>query len=160
MVVGSAALAVIVVAYLYSNVRLLPLSGTITTCVAGAFGILMGVSAVKGQVFSRALSNRWMVYGGEASYSLYLLHYWVMHNLGHRLADDQPLVIRIVLFVILMFVAVAVARISYLVYERPMIRVVRRFFSIRPRAERHDESIGEGVNVEAPPASVALNSGS
>ena len=159
-VAGGAALAVIVVAYVFSNVRLLPISGAITTCVAGAFGILMGASAVEGQVFSRVLSNRWMVLGGEASYSLYLLHYWVMHNLGHRLADNQPLVIRIVLFVILMLVAIAVARISYLVYERPMIRVVRRFFSIRPRAERHDESIGESINVEAPPVSVSLNSGS
>jgi peptidoglycan/LPS O-acetylase OafA/YrhL len=157
-VVGSAALAVIVIAYVYCNVRLLPLSGAITTCVAGAFGVLMGASAVKGQVFSRALSNRWMVFGGEASYSLYLLHYWVMHDLGHRLADNQPLVTRIALFVILMLVAVAIARISYLVYERPMIRVVRRFFSIRPRAERHDESIGESIKVEAPPVSVPLNS--
>ena len=56
--------------------------------------------------------------------------------------------------------SVAIARLSYLVYERPMIRVVRRFFSIRPRAERHDESIGDGVTVEAPPVSVSLNSGS
>src|SRR6202043_2237530 len=129
LVTGSAALAVIVVAYVYCNVRLLPLSGVITTCVAGAFGVLMGASAVKGQVFSRALSNRWMVFGGEASYSLYLLHYWVMHNLGHQFADNRPLVIRVVLFVVLMLVAVAVARISYLVYERPMIRIVRRLFS-------------------------------
>jgi peptidoglycan/LPS O-acetylase OafA/YrhL len=160
LVVGSAALAVIVVAYVYCNVRLLPLSGSITTCVAGAFGVLMGASAVKGQVFSRALSNRWMVFGGEASYSLYLLHYWVMHNLGHRLADNQPLITRIALFVILMLVAVAVARISYVVYERPMIRIVRRFFSIRPRAERHDEIIGESIKAETPPVSVLLNSGS
>jgi len=160
MVVGSAALAIIVVAYVYCNVMLLPLSGTITTCVAGAFGVLMGASAIKGQIFSRVLSNRWMVYGGEASYSLYLLHYWVMHDLGHRLADNRPLVTRIVLFVVLMLVAVAVARVSYLIYERPMIRLVRRIFSIRPRAERHDESIGEGVNVESPPVSVSLDSGS
>jgi peptidoglycan/LPS O-acetylase OafA/YrhL len=160
MVVGSAALAIIVVAYVYCNVMLLPLSGTITTCVAGAFGVLMGASAIKGQIFSRVLSNRWMVYGGEASYSLYLLHYWVMHDLGHRLADNRPLVTRIVLFVVLMLVAVAVARVSYLIYERPMIRLVRRIFSIRPRAERHDESIGEGVNVESPPVSVSLDGGS
>jgi peptidoglycan/LPS O-acetylase OafA/YrhL len=160
IVAGSAALAIIVVAYVYCNAMRLPLSGAITTCVAGAFGIVMGASAVKGQVFSRALSNRWMVFGGEASYSLYLLHYWVMHNLGHRLADNQPLVIRFVLFVVLMVVAVAIARISYLIYERPMIRVVRRFFSIRPRAERHDERIGEGITAEAPPVSVSLNSGS
>ncbi len=159
-VAGSTALAVIVVAYVYSNVMLLPLSGSITTCVAGAFGVLMGASAVTGQVFSRVLSNRWMVFGGEASYSLYLLHYWVMHNLGHRLADNRSLVTRIVLFVVLMLVAVIIARISYLVYERPLVRVVRRFFSIRPRAERHDESIGESIKVEAPPVSVSLNSGS
>jgi len=160
MVAGSVALAVIVVAYLYCNVRLLPLSGAITTCVAGAFGVLMGASAVKGHVFSRVLSNRWMVLGGEASYSLYLLHYWVMHNLGHSLADTQPLVIRFVLFVTLMVVSVAIARLSYLIYERPMIRVVRRFFSIRPRAERHDESIGDGITVEAPPMGASVNSGS
>jgi peptidoglycan/LPS O-acetylase OafA/YrhL len=145
MVVGAVALAVIVIAQVYTNVRLMALSGSITTCVAGAFGVVMGASAVKGQVFSRLLSNRWMVFGGEASYSLYLLHYWVMHNLGHRLADNQPLVTRVVLFVVLMLVAVVVARISYLVYERPMIRIVRRFFSIRSRAQRHDESIGEGI---------------
>ena len=160
MIVGSAALAVIVVAYVYSNAARLPLSGAITTCVAGPFGIVMGASVVKGQVFSRILSNRWMVLGGEASYSLYLLHYWVMHNLGHRLADNQPLVTRVVLFVVLMLVSVVIARISYLVYERPMIRIVRRFFSVRPRAERHDESIGDSVTVEGPPVSVSLNSGS
>jgi peptidoglycan/LPS O-acetylase OafA/YrhL len=159
-VAGSAALAVIVVAYVYCNVRLLPLSGAITTCVAGAFGVLMGASVIQEQVFSRVLSNRWMVLGGEASYSLYLLHYWVVHNLGHRLADNRPLVTRFVLFVLLVVVAVAVARISYQVYERPMIRIVRRFFSVRPRAKRYDESIGGGITVEGPPASVSLNSGS
>ena len=160
MIAGSAALAVIVVAYVCSNAARLPLSGAITTCVAGPFGIVMGASVVKGQVFSRILSNRWMVLGGEASYSLYLLHYWVMHNLGHRLADNQPLVTRVVLFVVLMLVSVVIARISYLVYERPMIRIVRRFFSVRPRAERHDESVGDSVTVEGPPVSVSLNSGS
>jgi peptidoglycan/LPS O-acetylase OafA/YrhL len=160
LIAASAALAVILFGYLYCNIRLLPLSGAITTCVAGPFAILIGASAVKGHAFSRILSNRWMVFGGEASYSLYLLHYWVMHNLGHRLADNQPLVTRIVLFVILMVVAVGIARISYMIYERPMIRVVRRFFSIRPRAERHDESIGEGITVEAPPVGAPVNGGS
>ena len=159
-VAGVASLAVILGAYLYCDVRLLPMSGAITTCLAGAFGILMAASAVRELVFSRILSNRWMVLGGEASYSLYLLHHWVVHNLGHRYADGQPLAVRIVLFVVLMLVAVVIARISYLVYERPMIRIVRRFFSIRPRAERHDDSIGEGIAVEAAPVSVPLNSGS
>jgi hypothetical protein len=41
-----------------------------------------------------------------------------------------------------------------------MIRVVRRFFSIRPRAGRHDESNGEGINVQVLSMDVSLNSGS
>ena len=73
-----------------------------------------------------------MVWDGEASYSLYLLHYWVMHNLGHRLADFQPTLTRYALFVVLSLFAVVIARISYLAYERPMIRIVRRFFAVRP----------------------------
>jgi peptidoglycan/LPS O-acetylase OafA/YrhL len=140
MMAGSAALGVIAIGYLYCNIMLLPMSGAITTFVAGAFGILIGAAAAKGQPISGFLSNRWMVLGGEASYSLYLLHYWVMHNLGHRLADNQPVLTRFALFVILALVSVAIARISYLIYERPMIRIVRRLFSVRPRAERLDEN--------------------
>jgi hypothetical protein len=41
-----------------------------------------------------------------------------------------------------------------------MIRVVRRFFSIRPRAERHDESNGKGITFEVPSMGVSLNNGS
>ena len=67
-----------------------------------------------------------------------------MHNAGHRLADIQPAAIRFVLFVVLMLVSIGVARTSYLVYERPMIRLVRRVFSIRPRAETHDEDMAIG----------------
>jgi hypothetical protein len=57
-------------------------------------------------------------------------------------------------------ILLAVARIAYLAYDRPMIRVVRRFLSIRPRAERHAETNGEGINVEVPSMGVSLNSGS
>ena len=139
-IAGCVALVVILAAYCYCLINLLPLSGCITTCVAGAFAILIGASAAKGHVFSSALSNRWMVMGGEASYSLYLLHYWVMHDLGHRLADNRPVLIRAGVFVVLMLVSVGIARVSYLIYERPMIRIVRWLFSARPRAWRHDET--------------------
>jgi peptidoglycan/LPS O-acetylase OafA/YrhL len=155
-IAGGAALVVILAAYGYCLVNLLPLSGCITTCVAGAFAILIGASAAKGHVFSSALSNRWMVMGGEASYSLYLLHYWVMHDLGHRLADNRPVLIRSGLFVVLMLVSVGVARISYLIYERPMIRIVRRLFSARPRAKRYDEALCAGPTVEMRPTVVPL----
>jgi len=147
-IAGCAALVVILAAYGYCLVNLMPVSGCITTCVAGAFAILIGASAAKGDVFSSALSNRWMVMGGEASYSLYLLHYWVMHDLGHRLADNRPVSIRSGVFVVLMLVSVGIARISYLFYERPMIRIVRRLVSVRPRAERYDEALCASSKVE------------
>ena len=147
-IAGGVALVIILAAYGYCLVNLLPISGCITTCVAGAFAILIGASAAKGHVFSSALSNRWMVMGGEASYSLYLLHYWVMHDLGHRLADNRPVLIRSGVFVVLMLVSVGIARVSYLIYERPMIRIVRRLFSARPRAKRYDEVLCPSPTVE------------
>ena len=155
-IAGCAALVVILAAYGYCLVNLLPLSGCITTCVAGAFAILIGASTAKGHVFSNALSNRWMVMGGEASYSLYLLHYWVMHDLGHRLADSRPVLIRSGVFVVLMLVSIGLARASYLVYERPMIRIVRRLFSVRPLAKRYDEALCASPAVEMRPTVVPL----
>ena len=155
-IAGGAALVVILAAYGYCLVNLLPLSGCITTCVAGAFAILIGASTAKGHVFSSALSNRWMVMGGEASHSLYLLHYWVMHDLGHRLADNRPVLIRSGVFVVLMLVSVGIARASYLVYERPMIRIVRRLFSVRPLAKRYDEALCASPAVEMRPTVVPL----
>ena len=156
-IAGGCALFVILAAYGYCLVNRLPLGGCITTCVAGGFAILIGASAAKGHVFSSALSNRWMVMGGEASYSLYLLHYWVMHDLGHRLADNRPVFIRSGVFVVLMLVSVGIARVSYLIYERPLIRIVRRLFSARPRAWRHDETSCVSLGVEVQPDVVSPN---
>src|ERR1700684_2931024 len=48
---GGAALVVMLAAYGYCLVNLLPLSGCITTCVTGAFAIFIGASAAKGHVF-------------------------------------------------------------------------------------------------------------
>jgi peptidoglycan/LPS O-acetylase OafA/YrhL len=155
-IAGGAALVVILAAYGYCLVNLLPLSACITTCVAGAFAVLIGASAANGHGFSSALSNRWMVMGGEASYSLYLLHYWVMHDLGHRLADNRPVLIRSGVFVVLMLVSVGIARVSYLIYERPMIRIVRRMFSVRPLTKRYDEALCVGSKVETRPTVVPL----
>ena len=160
MVAGAAALAVIMVAYLYCDVRLLPMSGAITTCVAGAFGILMARRPSGSWCFHASCPiDGWSWAARRATrFICCTIGSCIISATGY--ADNQPLAVRIVLFVVLMLVAVVIARISYLVYERPMIRIVRRFFSIRPRAERHDESIGEGIKAEAPPVSVSLNSGS
>jgi peptidoglycan/LPS O-acetylase OafA/YrhL len=147
------AIALIAYAYLYCNINLLPMGGAITTCVAGAFGVLMGASATRGQFVSRLLSSRLMVIGGEASYSLYLLHYWIMHNLGHWLGDRQNLPRRVALYLILMALSVVVSRITYLTYERPMIRIVRRWLSVRVRCEPHHEAPVSAVLPSPPKAS-------
>jgi peptidoglycan/LPS O-acetylase OafA/YrhL len=143
MIVGVFSSAVILSAYLYCNIRLIPLGGAITTCVAGMIALLVGAAAIKGHAISRVFSNRVMVFGGEASYSLYLLHYWVMHNLGHRLADSQPLAARYGLFLVLMIVSVAVARFSYVFFERPMIRVIRSLFKVKSRGVAPRTGISE-----------------
>jgi peptidoglycan/LPS O-acetylase OafA/YrhL len=124
-----AALVVLASAYFYTNVALIPLSGGITTILCGVIAIVVATSAASQHGLARIMSSRWMVRGGEASYSLYLLHYWVMHDLGHRLADPRPVGIRAVLFVVLMAAAVAVAQVSYRFFEKPTTRLVRKALS-------------------------------
>jgi peptidoglycan/LPS O-acetylase OafA/YrhL len=134
-VVCAAALAVFVPAYLYTNIELLPISGVITTCLAFTFALLLASTATSSHFLSRALSNRWILLGGAASYSLYLLQYWVMHDLGHRLADGWPTGIRLGVFLLLLPVAAIVSYLSYRYFERPAMRFVRRVFS-GDRAQR------------------------
>jgi peptidoglycan/LPS O-acetylase OafA/YrhL len=128
-VVCVAAFAIFVPAYLYANIALLPISGGITTCLAFTFALLLASTATSSHLLSRALSNRWMLLGGAASYSLYLLQYWVMHDLGHRLADNRPTGVRLLIFLLLLPVAAIVSYLSYRFYERPAMRFVRRIFS-------------------------------
>jgi len=132
------AFAIFVPAYLYSNVSLLPICGGITTCLAFTFALVLASTATSRHWLARALSSRWMVLGGEASYSLYLLQYWVMHELGHRLADGWPTAIRLLIFLALLPVAFIFALLSYRLFERPAMKIVRRLLSgdSARRAER------------------------
>jgi peptidoglycan/LPS O-acetylase OafA/YrhL len=128
-IVCGVALAIFVPAYFYVNIRLLPITGTITTALAFTFALVLASTATSQHLFARALANRWMVLGGEASYSLYLLQYWVMHDLGHRLADGWPAFIRFLIFLALLPVAAIVALASYRFFERPATRFVRKLLS-------------------------------
>jgi peptidoglycan/LPS O-acetylase OafA/YrhL len=128
-IVCRVALAIFVPAYLYTNIRLLPISGGITTCLAFTFALVLASTATSRHWFARALSNRWMVLGGEASYSLYLLQYWVMHQLGHQLADGWPAFVRFLIFLALLPVAAVVSRVSYRFFEKPATRLVRKLLS-------------------------------
>ncbi|HEU0219112.1 MAG TPA: acyltransferase [Stellaceae bacterium] len=128
-VVCAAALAIFVPAYMYTNITMLPISGVITTGLAFTFALLLASTATSSHLLARALSNRWMLLGGAASYSLYLLQYWVMHDLGHRLADGWSTGIRFAVFLLLLPVAAIVSYLSYRYFERPAMRLVRRMLS-------------------------------
>jgi peptidoglycan/LPS O-acetylase OafA/YrhL len=130
-VASGAALMLLAAAYMYTNINLMPISGGITTCLAFTFAIVIAASATSGTGPLRWLSSRWMVRGGQASYSLYLLHYWVMHDIGHRLADRQPVEVRVLIFLVLMMVSVAVSQLSYRLFERPATRLTRQLLSPR-----------------------------
>ena len=124
-----AALILLASAYIYTNINLMPISGGITTCLGFTFAIVIAASATSATGPLRLLSSRWMVRGGQASYSLYLLHYWVMHDIGHKLADHLPTAVRFLLFLVLMVVAVAVSQVSYRFFERPATRFTRKLLS-------------------------------
>jgi peptidoglycan/LPS O-acetylase OafA/YrhL len=66
-----------------------------------------------------------MVFGGEASYSLYLLHYWVLHT------ETQPRVAslgygaRVFWLIVAMAAAILLSRAVYVLFERPAMRFFR-----------------------------------
>lgn len=142
-VVCGVALAIFVPAYLYTTIALLPINGAITTCLAFTFALVLASTATSRHLFARALSNRWMILGGEASYSLYLLQYWVMHDLGHRLADGWPAIVRFLVFLALLPVAAIVSLVSYRFFERPAMRFIRKLLS-------GDGQHGERIAADAP----------
>src|SRR3954447_13500512 len=56
-----------------------PIGGVDTTILAPCFAVLCLAATTKTSLYARLLSMRLMVSGGEASYSLYLLHPWLFH---------------------------------------------------------------------------------
>lgn len=83
-------------------------------------------------------SSRFMVAAGEASYSLYLLHYFVIHDWGSTLATAKSLPYRFVLYFLLMAVSIALARLTYLCFERPAMRVLRKVIQTRRKWPAED----------------------
>jgi peptidoglycan/LPS O-acetylase OafA/YrhL len=77
---------------------------------------------------SRILSSSLLVKLGSASYSLYLLHYLVLHEYGQPLVVRHPNLSRWAVFLGMMVVAIVVSYISYVLVERPAIRWIRANF--------------------------------
>jgi peptidoglycan/LPS O-acetylase OafA/YrhL len=99
-----------------------------TQCCAVFVASLIYGAARYRSLLSQFLSSPLLVKLGNASYSLYLLHYFVLHDYGQLLVVRHPDVSRWAIYIAMMIVALIVSYISYMVIERPAIRWVRANF--------------------------------
>jgi peptidoglycan/LPS O-acetylase OafA/YrhL len=124
---GSLGGFILVVVWAYGNTGT-PIANIGTQCAAAFVAILIYGTAQYRSVLARALSTPICVKLGNASYSLYLLHYFVLHQLGQRLVQHFPQVSRWLVFLCMIALALIISYISYLLIERPAIRWVRGNF--------------------------------
>ena len=124
---GSLGAFVILFAWAYGNSGT-PIANIGTQCGAAFIAILIYGTARYRSALARVLSSPVCVKLGNASYSLYLLHYFVLHELGQRLVVDFPQVSRWLIFFCMLVLALIVSYISYTLIERPAIRWVRANF--------------------------------
>lgn len=104
------------------------LSGIGTQCVASLVAIVIYATARYRSYLAVLLSSRPFIVLGNASYSLYLLHYFFLHDYGQRLVVSYPQVSRWAIFLAMMLVSFAAACVSYQLIERPAIRWIRGHF--------------------------------
>jgi peptidoglycan/LPS O-acetylase OafA/YrhL len=124
---GSLGIFVVLVVAIYGQARS-PFSVIGTQCCAAFVATLIYAAARYRSLLSQLLSSPLFVKLGNASYSLYLLHYFVLHDYGQLLVVRHPDVSRWAIYIGMMLVALAVSYISYMVVERPAIRWVRANF--------------------------------
>jgi peptidoglycan/LPS O-acetylase OafA/YrhL len=104
------------------------LSGIGTQSVASLVAILIYATARYRSYLSGLFASRPFVILGNASYSLYLLHYFFLHDYGQRLVVGFPQLSRWAIFAAMMLVSFAAACVSYQLIERPAIRWIRGNF--------------------------------
>ena len=105
--------------------RELPYGANVTTCLAIFIAFLCVAGASSGSRFSQLFASRPMVWGGEASYSLYLLHYWVLHVVTLPYIAALGVVARGFWLIVSMAAAVLLSRVTFVFLERPAMRLVR-----------------------------------
>jgi peptidoglycan/LPS O-acetylase OafA/YrhL len=124
---GSAAAFVIVVVAIFARDNN-SFSTIGTQCSAALVALFVYAVARYRSLLSGILSSPLFVAFGNASYSLYLLHYFILHDYGQRLVALHPGVSRWAIFLAMTAVALAVSYVSYVLIERPAIRWVRANF--------------------------------
>jgi peptidoglycan/LPS O-acetylase OafA/YrhL len=94
--------------------------------VAAPVAVLILLSAQGGSWFSRCLGCQTLVRAGEASYSIYLLHWYIMALWGGFYAASLPPRERLTVYVVGIIATIGISRFSYLIFERPAQRWLRR----------------------------------
>jgi hypothetical protein len=110
------------------GVGLYPYTAIGTQCCAALVAVLIYATARYRSRLSGILSSRLLVKLGNASYSLYLLHYFILHDYGQWLVWRYPELPRWTIFLGMMLVALFVSYISYLLIEKPSLRWIRANF--------------------------------
>jgi peptidoglycan/LPS O-acetylase OafA/YrhL len=123
---GSLSGFIILIAVIYT--RASPFGTIGTQSCASLLAILTYAVARYRSWLADILSWQLMVKCGLASYSLYLLHFFILHDFGKDFVVSTPEVPRWAILSSLITAAVAISYVSYLALERPAIRWVRRNF--------------------------------
>ncbi len=125
----SASCATVVVAVLVSitasSISQIELSGVNASCVAALVAAFIFLVARYRTPISRVLSAPVLVKCGEASYSLYLLHWYTMHQWAAPYAAGFTNSGRILVFLAGALLSIALSRAVYLLFERPALRWLR-----------------------------------
>ncbi len=124
---GSLAVFLALVVAIFGPARS-PYSVIGTQCCASVVALLIYAAARYRTLLSGFLSSPLLVKLGNASYSLYLLHYFILHDYGQLLVVRNPDVSRWTIYFGMMIVALAVSYVSYVLIERPALRWVRANF--------------------------------
>lgn len=101
------------------------LSGVNASCAASLIALFILLSVRHKTRIAGFLSSPLLVKCGEASYSLYLLHWYTMHEWAAPYAARFSTAGRIAVFVIGLPVSIAIAIAVYLLFEKPALRWLR-----------------------------------
>ena len=96
-------------------------------CAAMAAVFAFAVARYRTRI-SVVLSHPFCVRLGDASYSLYLLHYFILHDYGQDFVLRYPEVPRWLIYIAMMTAAAIASLISYRFFERPALRWARANF--------------------------------
>src|SRR5262249_40407224 len=102
-----------------------PMAMCETTVSAACFAGLCLAGTSPTHRFARFMGAHAMVLGGEASYSLYLLHYWVLHTMTQPRVYSLTWPWRTFWLIVAMIFAIWLSRTVYVLYERPALRFFR-----------------------------------